>query len=192
METVIGLFTGAAGGGAGAAAAGAGAAAATGAAAAGGISFSTILQGGLGLLSAVAAIRGANTQADTYEQQAQDAKREQPMETLQGISRRTSIKKAMMDAVGEQDVAYAASGTDLSFGTPSVARTEAFREADNAITSDNATQMTRQARLQEREANYLKMAKKTRQGGIFDAISTIGGTALKIADTWGTNGKSQG
>lgn len=188
METVIGLFTGAAGGGAaagaGAAAAGAGAAAATGAAAAGGISFSTILQGGLGILSAISAINAANTQADNLELQADDARREQPLETLQGITRRTSIKKAMMDAVGEQDVAYAASGTDLSFGTPSVARTQAFREADTALETDNGTQITRQARLQEREANYLKMARKARQGGIFDAISTIGGSALKIADRY--------
>ncbi|RXT29370.1 hypothetical protein B5P46_11860 [Rhizobium leguminosarum] len=190
METVIGLFAGGLGGGAaagaGAAATGAAAAgaAATGAAAAGGISFATILQGGLGLLSAVTAINGANAQADSLELQAQDAAREQPLETLQGIARRASIKRDYMDAVGKQDAAYAASGTDLSFGTPSVARSEAFREADLALETDNGTQQTRQARLQEREANYLKMSRKARQGGIFDAISTIGGTALKIADRY--------
>ncbi|MBY2992496.1 hypothetical protein HF272_13760 [Rhizobium leguminosarum] len=185
METIIGLFAGAAGGAGATAGAAAGAGAATaGAAAAGGISFSTILQGGLGLLSAFSAISAANTQADSLELQADDARREQPLETLQGIARRSSIKKAMIDAVGEQDVAYAASGTDLSFGTPSVARTQAFREADMALETDNGTQITRQARLQEREANYLKMARKVRQGGTFDAISTIGGSALKIADRY--------
>lgn len=184
METIIGLFAGAAGSGAAAATgvATAGAAASAGAAATGGISFATILQGGLGLLSAVSAINAGNAQADSLEAQAEDAKREQPLETLQGIARRASIKRDMMDAVGKQDVAYAASGTDLSFGTPSVARREAFREADLALETDNGTQQTRQARLQEREANYLKMARKARQGGIFDAAMTFGKTALNISD----------
>lgn len=163
--------------GAGAAATGA---AATGAAAATGISFSTILQGGLGLLSAVQAINAGNAQADALNAQADDAAREQPLETLQGISRRASIKRDYMDAIGKQDVAYAASGTDLSFGTPAVARTEAFREGDLALETDSGTQMTRQGRLLEREAQYRKQASKARQSGIFDAITGIGKTALSI------------
>ncbi|MCJ9697602.1 hypothetical protein MOV76_39370, partial [Rhizobium sp. PRIMUS64] len=135
-------------------------------------------------LSAVSAIRGANEQADSLEAQAQDAAREQPLETLQGIARRASIKRDYMDAVGQQDVAYAASGTDLSFGTAAVARTEAFREGDLALTTDVGTQQTRQARLQEREANYLKMARKAKQGGIFDAAMTFGKTALAVNDRY--------
>lgn len=178
MEVFSGLtalFTG------GGAAAGTAAATTTAGAAAGaGISFSTILQGGLGLLSAVQAISAGNQQADALTQQANDAKREQPLETLQGIARRASIKREMADAVGAQDVAYAASGTDLSFGTPAVARSQAFREGDAAIESDNGTQLTRQGRLLEREANYRKMASKAKQSGIFDAILTGTKTALSI------------
>ncbi|MGG7535354.1 hypothetical protein [Rhizobium sp. 12,4] len=192
METIVGLFTGAAGGAGAAATTAATTAGAVGTAAAGGISFATILQGGLGLLSAVSAIRAGNEQAEAYKAQANDAAREQPLETLQGIARRGSIKKEYMQAVGEQDVAYAASGTDLSFGTPAVARSEAFREGDLALETDNGTQMTRQARLLEREANYRKMARKARQAGVVDAISTIGGTALNIYNSWGSNGKPQG
>jgi hypothetical protein len=170
-EMVIGMFTSMLGGGtaaAGTAAAGASAAGA----AAGGISAATILQGATGLLSMVASINAGNAEAEQLNLAADDAAREVPLETLQGINRRSSIKQAMMDQIGEQDVAYAASSTDLSFGTPAQARKEAFREADLALTSDVGTEQTRVARLQEREASYRKRAKQAKSAGRLNALVT--------------------
>lgn len=180
-EMVIGMFASMLGGGtaaAGTAAAGASAAGA----AAGGISAASILQGATGLLSMVASISAGNAEAEQLELAAEDAAREVPLEALQGINRRTSIKQAMMDQLGEQDVAYAASSVDLSFGTPAQARKEAFREADLALTADGGTEQTRIARLREREASYRKRAKQARTAGLingivsgFDTFSSIAG-----------------
>lgn len=178
LSAVTSLFAGG-----GTAAAGAGASAAAGAAGvSSGISLASILQGTATVLGVVSAIGAGNAEADMLEAQAIDAEREKPLETLQGIERRASIKRAMADAVGAQDVAYAASGVDLSFGTARQARTDAYREADLALTSDVGTEQTRIARLSERAASYRRAAKTARRSGLLKGV--IGGLdgALSFAE----------
>lgn len=136
----------------------------------------TLLQGTASVLGMYQAVQAGNADAEAAQLAAIDAEREKPLETLQGINRRTGIKQEMMNRVGEQDTAYAASGVDLSFGTPGQARKAAFREADNALGNDVATEQTRIARLDERAANYRKRAARARAGGWFDAL-TIGAKA---------------
>ena len=170
MELATSFVTSIFGGGASTAAAGAGAAATTAAApAAASFSLSSLLQGTASVLGMVQSINAGKADAEAANAAADDAAREVPLETLQGITRRTALKKEMMDSIGQQDVAYAASGVDLSFGTPSQARTEAFRQADLGLTSDVGTEQTRIGRLQEREAEYRKRAKRARQSGLFNA-----------------------
>jgi hypothetical protein len=142
------------------------AAAGLGAAAAGGFSLSTLLQGGATVLGLVSSIQAGRAEQERLDLMAQDADREQPLETLQGIDRRRSLKAAAMDAIGEMDVAYAGSGVDLSFGTAAQARTDAFRETDLGLTTESGTTMTRLARLTERAANYRRMGKRALQAGI--------------------------
>lgn len=170
MALLIGGLTSLIGGGGAAAAAGATAGAATGAAA-GGISLASLLQGTATVLGLVAGIGSANAEAGALNAQAADAEAEKPLETLQGIARRTSIKKALADSIGEQNTAYAASGVDLSFGTAAAARSDAFREADLALTTATGTEETRQARLSERASSYRRQAKRARAGGIFSALA---------------------
>ncbi|TIL53774.1 hypothetical protein [Mesorhizobium sp.] len=161
-------------GGASTAAAGATAAttaATTTAAAGSGISLASILQGTATVLGVVSAIGAGNAEAEQAEMAARDAEKEQSVETLQGISRRTSIKRQMADALGAQDVAYAASGVDLSFGTARAARTDAYREADLGLSTSTGTEMTRVSRLAERAANYRSAAKTARRMGYLNALT---------------------
>lgn len=180
MQAIFSLFTAGAGAagtaGAGAAAAGAGAAAG----AASSFSLASLLQGGATVLSMFSSINAGNAEAEQLELQADDAAREKPLETLQGISRRTGLKRAAADSIGAMDVAYAASGTDLSFGTPLQARKDAYRELDAGLEADAGTQMTRTARLEERRKNFLRMAGRAKSKGIWDAIGTgfQGATAI--------------
>lgn len=171
---------------AGTAAAGTAAAAATGAAALGGtaasaFSLSSLLSGGATLLSMVSSISAGNAEAEKLRLEADDAAREVPLETLQGINRRTSLKREAAARVGELDVAYAGSGTDLSFGTPVQARQDAWRDLDTALTSDIGTQQTRVARLEERQKNYLRMAGRAKKAGMFEAITTGLSAGAKMA-----------
>lgn len=163
---------------AGAAATGAGAAAT------GGFSLSSLLQGTATVFSAVSALNAGKADAEALELAADDAEREKPLETLQGISRRTGIKAEMMNRIADQDVANAASGVDLSFGTPGQARREAFRQGDLALETDIGTQETRVARLDERAANYRKRAKRARSAGLVDALTTGLKGASSIADRY--------
>jgi hypothetical protein len=164
---LAGLFGMGGGAAAGTAAATTGAAATT---AASGISLSTILQGTASVLGLVASIGAGAAEADMLEAQAIDAEREKPLETLQGISRRQSIRRQMADAIGAQDVAYAASGVDLSFGTARAARRDAFREADTALAVDMGNEETRISRLSERAASYRRAAKTARRMGFINGL----------------------
>lgn len=183
MELAFGLVAsgfkaltggGAAAGAAGSAAGAAGTAATAGGAAAtgGGLSLSGLLQGAATLLSITSQINAGNAEAERYELAADDAAREQPLETLKGIDRRRALKAELQDSIGDINTAYAASGVDLSFGTPNQARQNAFREADYGIAADNGTTLTRKARLTEREANYRKMAKRAKSRGYANALFT--------------------
>lgn len=185
MELAASFVTSIFGGGSAAAGATAGAATTAAAApAAAGFSLSTLLQGTATVLGMVQSINAGKADAEALSAAADDAAREIPLETLQGINRRATIKRQMMDSIGEQDVAYAASGVDLSFGTPSQARKEAFREADLGITSDVGTEQTRVARLQEREAEYRKRAAKAKRSANFDAALIGLKGATSIADRY--------
>ncbi len=167
----IGALFGGGGAAAATTAAGTGAAVGTGVGAAtSGMSLATLLQGTATVFGAISALNAGKADAEAFELAAQDAEREKPLETLQGINRRAGIKQKMMEQIGEQDVAYAASGVDLSFGTPTEARRDAFRNADLELTSDVGTEQTRVARLDERAANYRKRAKRARSAAAIDAI----------------------
>lgn len=186
MELAASFVTSIFGGG-GAAAAGAAAgttAAAAAAPAAAGFSLSTLLQGTATVLGIVQSFNAGKADEAALNAAADDAKREVPLETLQGINRRTAIKQQMMESVGDQDVAYAASGVDLSFGTPLQARKEAFRQTDLGVTSDVGTEQTRVGRLQEREAEYRKRASRAKRTAMVDGVLTGLKGASSIANRY--------
>lgn len=146
-------------------------AAAAGGAAAGGLSLASILQGGATVLGVVSTFAAGQREDDLAQAAAIDAQRESAMETLQGISRRSSIRAAMAEAVGAQDVAYAASGTDLTFGTASRARKDAYREADLALTTASGTEQIRGIRLMERAKNYRSAGRRARGAAVLEGLA---------------------
>lgn len=160
----------------GAAAGAATAGAATAGAAATGLSLSGLLQGIATVGGVMASIAAGNAEADAANAAAIDAETEQMIETLKGVERRSSIAEDMRDALGAQDVAYAASGVDLSFGTAAQARTDAFREADLALTMDVGDTQSRLSRLQERAANYRSAAKRAKSLGLIQGLIGFGQT----------------
>ena len=182
MELAASFVTSIFGGGTAAAAGTAGTVGAVGGGVASGFSLSSLLQGTATVFGMVNAINAGKADAEALNSAADDAAREVPLETLQGITRRSSIKQEMMDRVGQQDVAFAASGVDLSFGTPGQARKEAFRQGDLGINVDNGTEQTRVARLNEREAEYRKRASRAKKSGIFDALTMGLKGASSMAD----------
>ncbi|MCJ7993215.1 hypothetical protein J5N58_01210 [Rhizobium cremeum] len=147
-----------------------------------GLTLAKLLGGTLTVLGAVQAINAGNEKAEEYKLAADDAARQVPLETLKGVNRRSSIKQEMMDSVGEMDVANASSGVDLTFGTPTQARKEAFRQTDLATSTAVGEEQTQVARLNEKEANYRKLSKRAKSSGLFDGLLTGLGGIGKLAD----------
>ena len=171
MMPFLGLFSGGAAAGATTAATAATTAAATTAAvAAPTFSISQLLGGSATILSAAASIAAGNQQAEMYEDQARETRMQKPLELIEGLHRRNEIKKATAQAVADQDVAYAASGADLSFGTPTVARSQAFREGDYAANTNAMTTGNSIDQLELKSKSYLQMAGRARQIGMFEGL----------------------
>lgn len=139
-----------------------------------------ILSGGATIASVLAAQRAGNAEGNKLEYQAQDAETEVRVEEIKGLERRNSIKASLIQAIGERDVAAAASGVDLTFGTPVNARREAKEDAERAIGGDQATEDFRKARLRERAANYRIAASEARSGGLLKAATLAASGAADI------------
>jgi len=134
----------------------------------GGIAAS-VLSGAATIGSVLATQQGAEQKAQSLELQALDAEMNVKVEQNQGIERRNSLKAALVQAIGDRSVATAASGVDLSFGTPVQARQEAVTAEQNALASDVRTEEFRKSRLLERAASYRLMASQERSGGLAKA-----------------------
>jgi len=165
--------------------AGAGAAAAGSTAAAGSSLFSassafSIMSGASTVLSVLNANRAGEAKAMALNAQADDAETQTLIEANQGISRQTSLKKSLVQQLGERDVATAASGVDASFGTPAISRRQDVKDTERALSIDQQTTDVRVARLRERAANYRVQADQARAGGLGSAASLALEGAAKL------------
>lgn len=140
----------------------------------------SILSGGATVLGVLNMQRAAEQKETALKLQADDADTTAEIEAIQGTDRRNSLKAALTQAIGERDVAAAASGVDLSFGTPAVARRQAQVAGERALAIDQNTEDLRVSRLQERAANLRASAAGARAGGLGSAaaLALQGGAAL--------------
>lgn len=145
-----------------------------------GFSFASILQGGAGLLSAMSAMRTGQSQAAMYSSQAADTRLDVTQEAIDATERQTGLRKQLLTALGERDTAYAASGVDLSFGTPVQARTEAIQDANNAIAVDQSNSDLRKSRLRSRAAGLDAMAADAKSAGAIKAAGIVFDTGVDI------------
>lgn len=142
--------------------------------------LSSILSGGATIASVLNAQRAGEDKAFGLNLQADDADLSARVEAVQGLQRRTSLKASLVQAVGDRDVAAAASGIDLSFGTPTIARGEAIRDGERAVADDQETENFRKSRLAEKASNLRIMAGQARAGGLGNAaaLALQGGASL--------------
>jgi hypothetical protein len=150
-----------------------------GAAGTGSTAFS-ILSGGATVLSVLNAQRAGEMKVQSLNLQADDADTQSEIEGIQGTARRSSLKAQLTQAIGDRDVAAAASGVDLSFGTPSVARQQAIQSGERALEMDQDTQELRVSRLRERAAGLRAQAAGANAAGLGTAatLALEGGAKL--------------
>ncbi|GJE06351.1 hypothetical protein AOPFMNJM_1667 [Methylobacterium jeotgali] len=123
----------------------------------------SILSGSASLLQ-MSQLRQAGREKElSLNLQAADTVNDIARENLQQQDRSTSLRQALLQTIGERDAAYAASGVDLTFGTPAVAREQSVTQAEQALTMESATATSRVARLNERAGNLRLMARSARR-----------------------------
>ena len=114
------------------------------AAASSGFSLSSLLQGTATVLGAMSAIGAGNAEAEQLDLAAADAEGQKPLETLQGISRRASIKREMADAIGSQD------SSEDPPGTPASRIQSAGSQSSSAVDEHGSTPLRLRSKTAER------------------------------------------
>ncbi|WP_336800484.1 hypothetical protein [Kaistia sp. MMO-174] len=158
----------------GAAASGAGASAA-----AAGTGLGSFLTGstGLSILSGVATVgsalsslAGGKQEAAGLRMQADQANFDARQEEVEGVRRTTKLKRALLQALGENDVAYAASGIDLGSGVAEDNRANAEKLAATEISIDRSTTEARAAMYRSRAASFTRLASSAESSSLLKAL----------------------
>lgn len=167
-------LSGAAGGAAGAAGAASGAAIGSGAL--GALQgFTTVLKvlGGLG--AAAASARADNAAADQAELQA-------GQEQLAGEQRKTRMSRELARVLGNNQVAYAAAGIDLTQGVAAENAAAAKQRAASEISIDQQDTEFRRSLLKMRASGLRDRARSTKGGAMLGALGDIAGYGISLAE----------
>lgn len=167
-------------------------AASAGAATAGGLGSFLTGSSGLSILNGVATAAGVmstlaagKAEAAGYRTQAAQADFDAKQEQVDGVRRTTRLKQALLQALGENDVAYAASGIDLGTGVAANNRANAEKLAATEISIDRNTTDARSAMLRGRSAAYLKLASSAQSGALFKAIGLGADSGMRLLQRGG-------
>ncbi len=160
------------GGTAGTAAAGTaavGTAAAAGTAAAGAASALSVLQGVATAVSVLGAIGGGISAMASANEQAEATELQMGQEHLAGEQRRLSMRRELARILGENDVAFAAGGVDVTSGIAANARRGASEDAAFDMSIDRGQDEYRRALLQVRARGLRRRGGEAMFGGLMQA-----------------------
>ena len=102
-------------------------------------------------------------------------------EKAQGFARTTSLKKELAQALGENDVKFAAAGIDLSGGVAADNRQALESDATQEISIDRSDTSARYALHRSRAAGYRGLAKSTRRAGMLGALAKTASLGVSLA-----------
>lgn len=148
----------------------------------------------LSALQAVGTIAGGLTAASASKDMAAQTELQAGQEKVESTQRQTQMKRSLLSVLGENDVAFAAAGIDISGGIAQQARQTASQRATEEITIDRRDSDFRRAMLKMRAQGYRKQASSQIGGALLSAaggmISTgfngagRGGSLASAADPW--------
>lgn len=181
MEFVAAVGSMIFGGGATGAAAGAGAAAAGG----GSSLLTSIVQGGLTAFSAASAISQGIAAKSAARVDQLSAAAEASREKVAADDEAIRINRAIAETVGEQSLAFAAAGIDLSSGTPLAARQQARQRANEDLSTNRFNRNSRVAAWNQRALAARQRGKMAMAAGQLGALSDVGNFALDVMNRGG-------
>lgn len=142
-----------------------------------GLSLSQTIFAGASAVSALGSIAAGAAQSRALKEQASGVRIQASEERERGAERARRSAMELERLVGAQTAAYAASGIDISAGSPSTVRERTVREGEREIdiTRRNAEMAALQRQRQAR--GLMRDASAARFGGLSSAVGTIGGAA---------------
>ncbi|MGR3571174.1 hypothetical protein [Brevirhabdus sp.] len=165
----------------GAGAAAGGAAGAAGAAGGFGSTALTILQGGATALSVLGQLGASASAARQSETAALQADLQAGQEKVQGTQQQTRMKQELMRILGENQVATAAAGIDITAGIGQQANDAAKRRAASELSISRQNTDLQSALYRVRASGLRAKARGERAGGLLGAIGTGVGYGIDIA-----------
>jgi len=132
--------------------------------------FTTILQGGATALTAMGAIQQGQAEAAQLRSQAADARFQAMQKPLEARNDQDSMRRDLLKAVSQNDVVNAASGLDLSFGTPASAREAQKADAATALSAVGAKATAEQQRLMLVSKSLMAQAREANKAGRMKAF----------------------
>ena len=157
---------------AGAAVTGASAAATAAGAAGSTISALDILSGIATAATVLGTLNAGAADAEMAEQQASEARIDEGQQQLQSFQRQNDLRRELFKVLGENQVAFAAAGIDVTGGIAQSTRADAVRTASREISIERRDDDVRRAMLRARAQGLRASAGASRGGALLKAIGT--------------------
>lgn len=142
----------------------------------------TTAQGVTTLFSALSRIGAGAADADQLEAGAWATERQAKTAEAQSLQRETELKRRLLATLGQNDVAYAAAGVDLTQGVAAQANAEAERRAASEISIERSGLQAELGQYGTRARLQRRMARAARRASYLEAGGIIGSGLIDIAE----------
>lgn len=130
----------------------------------------TVLQGASAALGVIGQLGASNASAQAAEDAAVQADLQAGQEKVEATNQQTQMKKELMRILGENEVAAANAGIDISAGVAQQANATAKRDAHTSLTVSRNDQEFQSALYRLRSNGLRQKAKSQRQAGLLNAV----------------------
>jgi hypothetical protein len=130
----------------------------------------TILSGVATVASIAGNLQAAEASAQQSLANAMQADLEGGQQRLASTQRQTAMKRELARVLGENDVAIAAAGIDLSGGIAESSRASAMKAATRELSIERSDDDARRALIKARANGYRRQAASYRTGGMLAAF----------------------
>lgn len=141
----------------------------------------SILTGATSAVSAIQSLQQGNLKAQDAEFKAAVTRNEAMGAQAEGLAKKSAINRELLKTLGEDDVAYAASGVDLGSGAAAGARSHAISLAADEASMNDASTRARVTGYEAQALNYDRMSRQYRSGAMLGALASFGGTLISAA-----------
>ena len=140
----------------------------------------TVLQGVSAAVGVLGQIGAANSAARASEDAAIQADLQAGQEKVDATNQQTQMKRELMRVLGENEVATASAGIDISAGIGQQANAATKREANTNISVSRNDQEFRSALYRLRSSGLRRKADSQRQAGLLNAFGTAADYGISL------------